>query len=649
MSRAASRVGSRFPVATLAALLATGWLSARPEAAAAVSPDIVISQVYGGGGNAGASYQSDFIELYNRGSASVDVSTWSVQYASTTGTNWSRTNLTGSIPAGGYYLVKESTGASCSGLPCGVPLPAADQTGTIAMAGGAGKVALVTNQTTIVAGTSCPTSGIQDFVGYGTGTNCFEGTGPTGSLTSTTSASRTGNGATDTDDNAADFTVGVVNPRSSGGVALSINDISFTEGGPSSYLVNFTISLSSPAVGAGVTFDVATQDGSATVADNDYIADSQTGLSIPAGSSSYVYSVAVNGDSNPEQDEDFFVNVSNVTGATVSDGQGKATILTDDAPSACDSPYTHTYEIQGSGSSAAITGNVTTRGIVVGDFEGTASNAGFFIQDVTGDGDAATSDGIFVFSGSQNLVSAGDDVVITGYARERFNQTTINGSNSNTAAVSASNVTICGTGSVTPTDVAMPFASLTAPERYEGMLVRFPQTLQIAEYFNYDRFGEVVLALPIGDDIRPFTGTAVEEPGPDAVARTLTNTLSRITLDDNQSAQNPPLLRHPNGEPFSLDNRFRGGDEVTNATGVLGFDFSLYRIFPTTGADYEAKNPRPAAPADPGGRLRVAAQNTLNYFITGDAIQDDSGGNNPADDVCGGNTNLDCRGWDTNH
>ncbi len=75
-------------------------------------------------------------------------------------------------------------------------------------------------------------------------------------------------------------------------------------------------------------------------------------------------------------------------------------------------------------------------------------------------------------------------------------------------------------------------------------------------------------------------------------------------------------LRHPNGDPFTLTNRFRGGDSVQNAVGVLGFDFSLYRIFPTGPADYTAANPRPAAPEPVGGNLRVAAMNTLNFFVT---------------------------------
>lgn len=308
----------------------------------------------------------------------------------------------------------------------------------------------------------------------------------------------------------------------------------------------------------------------------------------------------------------------------------------------CTTTFTPIYSIQGSGLSAAITGTVTTQGVVVGDFEGSASASGFYLQDLTGDGDTATSDGIFVYTGSSNLVSVGQVVRVTGYARERFNQTTLNGSNSNSAAVPAANIIQCGTGLVAPVDVTLPVTSLTDFERYEGMLVRFPQDLVIAEYFNYDRFGEIVLALPLPRETRPFTGTAIDEPGAEAIARTLANTLSRITLDDAQSAQNPATLRHPNGLPFALDNRFRGGDLVTNAIGVLGYDFNLYRIVPTGPADYTPVNPRPAAPEAVGGSLRVASLNTLNYFITPDYPT-----GNPLDNKCGPLNNLECRGWDS--
>ena len=306
----------------------------------------------------------------------------------------------------------------------------------------------------------------------------------------------------------------------------------------------------------------------------------------------------------------------------------------------CDQDFTPIYDIQGSGSATTIPGNVTTEGVVVGDFEGTAAASGFYIQDLTGDSNAATSDGIFVFTGSTNLASAGDVVRVTGFARERFNQTTLNGSNSNTAPVT--NVVNCGSGSVTATDVTLPFVDATFPERYEGMLVRFPQPLVIAEYFNYARFGEMVLALPLGSESRPFSGTAIDEPGAPANARTAANALSRITLDDVQSAQNPDTLRHPNGLAFSLSNLFRGGDTVENAVGVLGFDFSLYRIIPTGAADYTSVNPRPASPEPVGGTLRVAAMNTLNFFVTLDTTTNDTG---PG--PCGALQNLDCRGADS--
>ena len=307
----------------------------------------------------------------------------------------------------------------------------------------------------------------------------------------------------------------------------------------------------------------------------------------------------------------------------------------------CVAPYTSIYTIQGSGLSTPLPGTVTTKGVVVGDFEGSAAASGFYLQDLGGDGDATTSDGIFVYTGSSDLVSVGQVVRVTGYARERFNQTTLNGSNSNGSAVPAANIVQCDTGSVTPVDVTLPVTTLDDFERYEGMLVRFPQTLVIAEYFNFDRFGEIVLARPLPGEACPFTGTAIDEPGTPANDRTLANSLSRITLDDVQSAQNPATLRHPNGAPFSLANTFRGGDTVANATGVLAYDFGLYRVVPTGPADYTALNVRPAAPEAVGGTVRLAAMNTLNFFVTLDTTTSDSG---PG--PCGGNQNLDCRGAD---
>jgi predicted extracellular nuclease len=174
------------------------------------------------------------------------------------------------------------------------------------------------------------------------------------------------------------------------------------------------------------------------------------------------------------------------------------------------------------------------------------------------------------------------------------------------------------------------------------MLVRFPQPLVVSEYFNYERFGELVLALPLPGETRPFTPTSIVEPGAPALARAQANLLSRITLDDGLSTQNPVVLRHPDGNAFSLLNRFRGGDRVQNTVGVIGVDFSLYRIQPTGPAEYTSVNPRPSAPQDVGGTLKAAAMNTLNFFLTGDYPTGD-----PLDNRCGASQTLECRGHDT--
>ena len=112
---------------------------------------------------------------------------------------------------------------------------------------------------------------------------------------------------------------------------LSINDVSVNEGTGGTTTFDFTVSLSEPAGVGGVTFEIATQEDSATTANNDYASKSLT-PTIPEGMSTYTFSVTVNGDVDYEADETFFVNVSNVTGATLADVQGSGTILNDDCP-----------------------------------------------------------------------------------------------------------------------------------------------------------------------------------------------------------------------------------------------------------------------------------------------------------------------------
>jgi endonuclease G len=185
----------------------------------AASPNVVISQIYGAGGNSGANFRNDYIELFNRGTSPVTLTGWSVQYSSSTGTGLFSANttlLTGTINPGQYYLVQESSNAAV-----GAVIPTPDASGGIAMAAGAGKVVLVNSTAGLACnGSSTPCNASQlaqivDLVGYGVGTNFFEGSGPTSTIAATTAAFRKAGGCTDTDSNANDFVVATSAPRNS--------------------------------------------------------------------------------------------------------------------------------------------------------------------------------------------------------------------------------------------------------------------------------------------------------------------------------------------------------------------------------------------------------------------------------------------------
>ena len=204
----------RSPALLLVAVLVASLLQVTSGAVAAqeVPASVVISQVYGGGGNSGATFTHDFVELFNAGDSAADVSGWSVQYTSAAGSgNWQVTPLGTdvTIPAGGYLLVQQAQGAGGT-----TPLPTPDATGTSPMSATNGKVALAST-TTPLAGTGCPIADTTiDLVGFGSA-NCFEGAGAAPTLSNTTAAFRADAGCTDTDDNAADFTADAPAPRNS--------------------------------------------------------------------------------------------------------------------------------------------------------------------------------------------------------------------------------------------------------------------------------------------------------------------------------------------------------------------------------------------------------------------------------------------------
>lgn len=221
---------------------------------------VVISQVYGGGGNNGAPYTNDFIELYNPTDQEVSIDGWSVQYASATGAFSNQTNLAGSIPAGGYYLIQGSGGAN------GESLPTADAIGNLSLSGSKGKVALVSSQSALgaVDTESVQSPPIVDFVAYGSA-KPYEGTGAAPLLSNTTAAvryvSETDYRGQDTNDNRADFKEEAPDPRNAS-YGADETQCAAPKASPSSCAVvsGTTVTFSTDTEGASIAYNTTAED-----------------------------------------------------------------------------------------------------------------------------------------------------------------------------------------------------------------------------------------------------------------------------------------------------------------------------------------------------------------------------------------------------
>jgi uncharacterized protein len=562
----------------------------------AVHGQVVISQVYGGGGNSGATLRSDFIELHNNGAAAVDLSAWSVQYTSSTGTSWSRTNLSGSIAAGGYFLVKQADGAGGT-----VNLPTPDTIGTIAMAGTAGKIALVNTQTLLTG--ACPLGvTVIDFVGYGTAANCSE-TAPTAAPSNTTALLRAADGCTDSGNNNSDFTVVSPAPRNSASpivacagtvLTLSINDVAVTEGNSGTINAAFTVSLSAPAPAGGVTFDIATADNTATVADNDYVANTLTGQTIAAGDSSATFTVAVNGDTTVEANESFFVNVSNVLSAIVTDGQANGTINSDDII------ITPIHSIQGAADASPLAGSaINTRGIVTG-----VRNTGFFLQtaDSEADADPATSQGVFVFTSTTPAVVRGDQVLVAGNVVEFFGLTEI----ANPV------ITVLSSGNVMPAAITLTTAdgALPSPERYESMRV-IPNLNVVAPAGGNENEANAT-STSTGNfyGVLPGVARPFREPGVSVLdafvpAAGVTRFDGNLELIVVQSRGLGGAAMNPNA-----------GDVLSNISGILDYGFGFYKFYPDNGQSFTSTVTPTAVSDAAADEFSVAGFNLFRFFDT---------------------------------
>ena len=619
----------RFWNILMIAALVVGAVFVSPAQPVKAANDLRISQVYGGGGNAGALYTNDFIELFNAGASPVNLTGWSVQYASASGTSWTnKTSLSGTIQPGQYMLIQEASGGAV-----GSPLPTPDLSGSINMSGSNGKVALVNNTVTLPAEV-CPT-GIVDIVSYGDASSDCEGQS-TSNTSVILAAIRNAQGCTDTDNNLADFTIATPNPRNS---ATPIH----TCGADLAPSVASTTPTNN-ATGVALDADL-------TITFSEAVDVAADWVSISCATSG-AHTAAISGGPtnftlNPAAD---FVN-SELCTVTVD-----ATKVTDqdllDPPdamaanyvfsfsavnaAACGLPYTAIHDIQGATDTPALSGVQTTEGVVTADYQSGGFN-GFYLQAVPGteDTNAATSEGVFVYNTSFP-VNPGDHVRLTG----SVSNYTGGGFSSMTQISTLTDLEVCTTAvSMTPVTVTLPEDAdpATYLERYEGMLVSFPETLVVQQNYFQGRYGQLTLGDGRMFQMNNFSmGGNTEAP------------LSAVILDDGSTTQNrSPIPYLPADGAVRAGNTVTGGltgvldnGQINTSTSATSWPMSYYRLQPLEPASvtFDATvNARSVTPPVVGGSLKVVGANVLNYFTTLDD------GSNPGP-YGGGNTP---RGADT--
>lgn len=426
-----------------------------------------------------------------------------------------------------------------------------------------------------------------------------------------------------------------VTPQGGGGgtPALSVSDVTQAEGNAGTTTFTFNVTLTTAAPPGGVSFDIATADGTAqddvpATEDNDYVAKALTGVTIGAGNTSTTFTVDVNGDAVTEPNETFFVNVTNLSGANPGDLQGLGTINNDDVSA------TPIYTIQGSGNASTFAGvSVTTTGIVTARRSNGATNNGFYIQDPLGDGNPNTSDAILVFTGSTvPAVTIGDSVQVTGTVAEFIAATsdeprTVADPRTATELTSPS-TSVLSSGNPLPAAIDVVSANVFNPaspsrsaelEKYEYMRLSVP-SLTVSEPTN--SFGEF-WGVTTGT-ARPFREPGLEAGDPIPVSDTgpfaggtapsipvFDGNFERIMVDSGASLNAAGVRR--------TAIQLNAGAVVTGIVGPLDYSFDNYRIVldatATTGVSggvtaFTAVPPRTAS------EFTVASANLENFGVS---------------------------------
>jgi hypothetical protein len=639
-------------------LLALTLLLLVAPGAQAASPDAVISQVYGGGGNSGAPFTNDYVELFNRGAADVSLDGWSLQYASATGTgnlganSGQLTELSGSLEPGRHLLVQEASGG-VFGSPLAADLVDATP---INMSATAGKVALVNTTTPLGCnGGSAPCSPaalatIVDLVGYGNA-NFFEGAAPAPAASNATAVLRGGGGCADTDQNGADFAAGAPDPRNAASASAPC-------GGDAAP----TVASTSPGDGAALDSDVSITFSEPVDVAGDW-------FSIECTATGAHDAAAAGGPTTftLDPDEDFAAGESctvTVFAAEVSDQDA------DDPPDsmAADRSFTFTtvlpptpiHTIQGASHRSPLAGlRVSTSGVVVAR----ASN-GFWMEDPNPDGEDRTSEGIFVFTSSAPAVAVGDSVSVTGTVSE-FRAGGASSTNLTTTELTGPSISVVASGVPLPAPVVIGRGGRVPPgtvieddatgdvetsgvfdassdgidfyESLEGMRVQVNDAVTAGPTSDFGSNREIPVLADGGAD------AALRTPRGGIVVRPDDFNPERVILND-LVAGGPDLPGADTGDAFpgatvgvidysfgnfklqvaSLPDRAPGGlsREVTEAPGPGELTFATFNV----------ENLDPGDPPDKVARLAALIVDNLRApdVISLEEVQDDNGATNDA-------------------
>jgi predicted extracellular nuclease len=563
---------------------------------------VVISQIYGtgGNGNAGtttaAKYRYDYVELFNPTTANISIAGWSVQYAATGNTSGYSVAapLTGTIGAGKYYLVRLGSQAVLGDDVAPYDATGNATNGGTNISGTNGKVALASNSTALT-GTTPTSANLVDLVGFGTA-NGFEGAAAASPSNNQSSIYRANQGCSDTNNNANDFSIATAVFRNSATAAVSC--------GGTTVPVNAAIVAACPApfsvlAGAGGSASFSASDTDSIVTSATTATGTNAGITVTALNPSTADGGTLNGTLN--------VSASVAAGAynvvlnfANDDSQTASCTVPVTVQQAPGTQYT-IMQLQGSGELSPHPGVQTTEGVITLKLPA----GGFYIQDRNGDGDPSTPDALYIYA-TNTTYNVGDKIRITGNITDYKPAA---GARPYTEMTNVSNITFLESGApITPTNITMP----TDLRPYESMLVHINNDLIVNDAQSIGDRSELTLS-----SVRRETPSNRYRPGPELQALIAANKLDLLVLDDKYFTQ------QPTSPYFAADATVRVGDTASNLTGVIDYGSignSVYgfKFQPLSVPDVviSRTNPRPTSGNFAASNVKVASANVLNFFTT---------------------------------